>query len=108
MIAYSPLRLSQSTPVPLSIAGYRIEQCLGTDHQCGLYRVGCHGGHTLLLKAVPRNRASEAAQARLKHEFEVHRQLEVEGLVKVIELVEDDGHLALVYEDAGGQPLDRL
>ncbi|HYQ91038.1 MAG TPA: AAA family ATPase, partial [Candidatus Competibacteraceae bacterium] len=81
---------------------------MGTDPPCGLYRVGCHSGHTLLLKAVPRDRASEAAQARLKQEFEVHRQLEVEGLVRVIDRVEDDSHLALVYEDPGGQPLARL
>jgi predicted ATPase/signal transduction histidine kinase len=53
-------------------------------------------------------RCREEDLRRLRREYEVGRSLDVPAVVRPISLEAHEGMLALVLEDFGGQPLDRL
>lgn len=68
-----------------------------------LYRDG-----GVVVKVDAREVTSTGAVASVRHEFEILRGLELPGIVKVFGLVETEGGLALMMQDAGESNLARL
>ncbi|MFY9607735.1 MAG: sigma 54-interacting transcriptional regulator [Blastocatellia bacterium] len=59
----------------------------------------------VLLKTARRNPQGGAAVELLEHEFETLRELFIEGVPRVYELLRQEGQCCLVLEDRGGVPL---
>ncbi len=62
-------------------------------------------GLPVVLKTLRQDYPEPAALARLRHEFEIARILEIADVVKFLELVEHHNNAVLVEEDFGGQSL---
>ena len=60
----------------------------------------------VLLKTARRNSQGAAAFELLEREFETLRELFIEGVPRVYELLRQDGQCCLVLEDRGGAPLE--
>jgi len=65
-------------------------------------------GVPVVLKTLRQEYPEPAALARLRHEFELTRHLEISGVVKFFELLEHHNSAVLVEEDIGGQSLQAL
>ncbi|MDZ7266965.1 MAG: AAA family ATPase [candidate division KSB1 bacterium] len=65
-------------------------------------------GLPVILKTLRQEYPEPAALARLRHEFEIARELQFDGVVKFIELVEHHNSLVLVEEDFGGESLQAV
>ena len=86
---------------------YAIEQVIDDSAPRRLYRARrLRDGQRLLLKLVQRQAQREAQ--RLRREFALSRQCELEGVLRALDWSEDDQFCALILEDPGGEPLDRL
>ncbi len=63
---------------------------------------------TVIIKALRAEYPTPAEVARLKHEYEVIRGLNVEGIVQVLDVVDAEGGVALILEDFGGTALKEM
>jgi len=84
-------------------SGYTlIEQIDETQHS-RVYRARKEGQPgTVIIKALRSEYPTPAETARFKHECELIQGIEVEGVVKVLDVIDDEGQVALVMEDFGG------
>jgi PAS domain S-box-containing protein len=71
-----------------------------------LYRGSGNGLAPILLVAA--GEASPSAIERLQHEFALEAELDGDWSVRPVALTHYNGGMALVLEDPGGEPLDRL
>ncbi|MRG91992.1 ATP-binding sensor histidine kinase [Polyangium spumosum] len=62
----------------------------------------------VILKVLDRRRSRPRDLERLKHEYEIGKQLDLPTIVKPLGLETYEGMPALVMEDFGGESLDRL
>lgn len=87
---------------------YTIHQTLASNSRSVLYRgVRCEDGLPVVLKVLtPQHRSQHLAS--LRHEYEIGRALQVQAAVKPLSLETYEGYPALVFEDFGGESLDRL
>ena len=86
-------------------------QALREDGEFILYRgqrPGQEDEAPVLLLGPFSTRPSRESAKRLEHEFSLREDLHPEWAVRPLALVENDGRLMLVLDDAGGEPLDRL
>jgi PAS domain S-box-containing protein len=90
------------------LVGYVLDP-LRLDSEYILY-CGRHagGGAPILVLAPAAAQQSRANIERLEHEYALASQLDPEWAVQPIALTHRDGRTVLVFEDPGGEPLDRL
>lgn len=95
--------------VSLSFPGYDIKQIIYEGDDTVICRaVSLLNDQWVILKILKSEYPSIDAIARLKHEFNIAGNLDLEGVVKVIKTETHENRLALVFEDFGGQSLKQL
>jgi len=88
------------------LSGYALSPLRGGD--LPLHR-GVRDGENPILVVAPQDRdASIDLAARLEHEFELRSALDAAWAARPSALTRHGGRMALVLEDPGGEPLDRL
>ena len=87
-----------------SLSGYELS-VLRKGDLC-LYRGHRTGSPPILL--VTTDDDSVRSFKRLEHEFELKAHLNSAWAARPIALTQRNGSLALVFEDPGGEPLDRM
>lgn len=65
-------------------------------------------GKPVILKTNANEYPTPAEMARLKHEFDFNQQLDLPGVIRVLDLIQDGSRTWLVVEDIGGQSLKDL
>ncbi|WP_028215286.1 AAA family ATPase [Paraburkholderia mimosarum] len=82
---------------------------LWEDDERTFCRVGSPDGtDSVLVVRSAEEHPSTALLERLTHEFALKEQLNSAWAVRPIKLMREDGRIALVLEDRGGEPLERL
>jgi PAS domain S-box-containing protein len=88
---------------------YVILETLFQDRQKTLRRaIRVADGLPVVLKVLDLRHYRSKDLERLRHEYEVGKSLDLRATVKPLALETQEGMPALVLEDFGGQPLDRL
>ncbi len=92
-----------------TFAGYEvIERVDETPHSL-VYRARRQGQTaTVIIKALRSEYSTPAEVARFKHEFDLIRGLDIDGIVRVLDVIDDEGRVALVLEDFGGVNLKEI
>src|ERR1700693_880961 len=72
----------------------------------GFYRGSGNGLSPILL--VSADESSPGSVERIEHEFALKSELDADWAARPVALTHDNGRVALVLEDPGGMPLDRL
>ncbi len=91
-----------STLVP----GYDIAEVIYEGINTIIYRATSHlNQQKVILKILKEDYPTLNAITRLKHEYKVTENLDLEGIVKVLRLETKQNRLVLVLEDFGGQSL---
>ena len=99
---------NDNNPTAWQKHGLEVGETLHVGSDCLVRRATSKDGLPVVLKEpLPELAAADEAE-RLHQELAISGQLEVPGLRKVIELIEEDGRIALVLEDVGGQPLSEV
>ena len=66
----------------------------------------------VILKVLKKDRSTPVESARFKHEYRIiamlNNERKIEGVVEALSIVENDNILALIFEDFGGESLDKL
>src|SRR5271163_4490141 len=76
---------------------------------CRGWRSGGDGERSTALVLLPASeQPSSACLDRLAHEFELRDELDGDWAVRAVEFARDGGRVRLVFEDLGGEPLERL
>ncbi len=65
-------------------------------------------GMPVMLKTLRNERAAREAAARLKHEYEVARRLDVPGVIRVFAMERHNNQPMIELEDFGGDSLDNI
>jgi len=73
-----------------------------------LYRGSGDGLDPILLVAPVGEYFARESLKRLEHEHDLKAELDADWAVRPVDLSRHDGRIALVLEDPGGEPLDRL
>jgi len=90
------------------LVGYVLEP-LQLGSECILYRGRSANGTAPILVLAPAAASQSAANlARIEHEYSLASELDPDWAVRPKALARHDGHTMLVFEDPGGEPLDRL
>ena len=76
------------------------------EGEISLYRGSGNGLAPILLVAT--EETSVGCVERLEHEYALRAELEAEWAARPVALTHDNGRMALVLEDPGGVPADRL
>src|SRR5262245_31788315 len=74
----------------------------------GLLSDGTGKQRAVLIVAPAAEHPSRSILDRLTHEYELRDDLDAAWAVRPLDVMCDAGRTALVLEDAGGEPLDRL
>ncbi|MDP3844475.1 MAG: EAL domain-containing protein [Oxalobacteraceae bacterium] len=88
------------------IARYRLLDRIGTSTGSQLYRARCvaSGAPVVLKLLAPENLAAHAA--RFRREYEILSTLDVPGVVKAVDLIDESGRLMMILENFEGEPLE--
>jgi predicted ATPase/signal transduction histidine kinase/GAF domain-containing protein len=78
------------------------------DGEFPLHRARRGGERPILVVGLPGRNASAALAARLEREFALRSELDAAWAARPSELTRYNGAMALVLEDPGGEPLERL
>ena len=81
---------------------------LGTDFLYHLCRVSDRNNRTFLVKTAYSHEDQLVAIQRLRQEFEICYSQNFEGLIRPIEFIDQKEQVGFIFEDMGGQPLDRI
>lgn len=95
----------------LHISGYRSTEKLYESHNSLVYRAvreGTTDEHSVILKVLKPAYPSSEKVAWFKREYELTRDLALEGVVKVYELRKEAQQWVMVLEDFAGESLKRL
>jgi predicted ATPase/class 3 adenylate cyclase/tRNA A-37 threonylcarbamoyl transferase component Bud32 len=91
------------------LPGYRIAERIHLGSETEVYRgVQAKTGRPVLVKVLAADYPEPDQVARLTHEYEVGRTLDVDGLVPVLALERFRNSLALITADFGGEALREL
>ncbi len=86
----------------IQIPGYQIREKVYESKQTVIYRGVCdNDGKQVILKTPIESFPAPEELAQLKNEYELTRSLNVEGVVKVYDLVKFQNQMAIVLEDFG-------
>jgi len=89
--------------------GYTMVEPIDETLHSLVYRARKEGeSATVIIKALRTEYPTPAEVARFKHECELIRGLEVEGVVRVLDVIDHEGQVALVLEDFGGVTLKEI
>ena len=92
----------------IEIAGYKITETVHQGTQTVLYRAIGLDGTSRILKSLTLNQPTSESLARLRHEYELTRDLQINSIVKTVGF-ETVGHRAvMVMEDFGGRSLQQV
>lgn len=81
-------------------ASYDIREHVSETPYSAIYRANKpQSSHTVILKVLKTNDPAPSLIARFKHEFELIRNIKSKGVVRVLDIVEDQGCPALVMAD---------
>ncbi len=102
-------RASASGMASASAHRYTSPETLHRDDRTALYRA-CREDdrRSVVIKVVDPRRCRPGDLERLRHEYDVGASLDLSAIVRPLGLETYQGMPALVLEDPGGQPLDRL
>jgi PAS domain S-box-containing protein len=78
------------------------------DGDLTLHRSSGDGAGPILIVTPAADYPSREAVRRLEHEYELRAALDMSWAARPVELAPRGGRMALVLEDPGGEPLDRL
>src|SRR6266508_6883676 len=88
---------------------YAIAETLHESGGTTMYRaVLCADRRSVILKVVDPRRCAPRALDRQRREYEIGRSLDLAAVARPLALVTHQGMPALVVEDSGGEPLDRV
>ncbi|HEX9400596.1 MAG TPA: protein kinase, partial [Anaeromyxobacter sp.] len=88
---------------------YTATETLHQDGRTTLYRAFRSGDpRSVILKVLDPHRCRERDLERLRHEYEMGVSLDVKSIARPLGLETYRGMPALVLEDCGGEPLERL
>ena len=73
-----------------------------------LYKSSAQDGKPVILKATKSGTDLKIACRRLRREYEVCQQLQINGIIRPLKLLEVNARSILVLEDSGYQPLDSI
>ncbi|MGB3650359.1 MAG: AAA family ATPase [Rivularia sp. (in: cyanobacteria)] len=94
-----------STLVP----GYDITEVIYEGINTTIYRGTSYlNQQKVILKILKEDYPSLDAITRLKHEYKITENLDLEGIVKILRLETEQNRLVLVLEDFGGQSLKKV
>ena len=92
---------------PNSAAGYKVLEIIGKSRYATVYRASREQDpRPLLIQVLEIQAPSTGGMARLRHEYELVRALDADGIVKLLDLIDFDGKPALVMEAFDGIPLN--
>ena len=93
----------------ITFPGYTVVEQIDGTSRCSRYRARIDGeSQTVVIKVLHGAKTSPAEVARLRHEHTLIRGLEIDGIIRPLEVIEQDGCIALVMEDFDGIPLGRI
>lgn len=91
------------------IPGYQVMEKLGETFCSTVYRARKTGQEkTVIIKVLRVQDPSFEQIARLKHEYELIKGVDIEGIVKPVDFITCDGMPAIVMEDFGGVSLKQI
>ena len=92
-----------------SVPGYQILEKLFRGRETAIYRgLQLDGERPVVIKMLGTDVADADAIARLHHEYEILRGLELEGVVRALALEQTPAGMALILADCGGQSLRQI
>src|SRR5215213_8836515 len=91
-----------------TFANYRILGSIYEGAYTAIYRGVQHKTGTPVIIKVLKNAQDLRETARLKHEYQIAKNLDIPGIVRPLSLETDNNQLALILEDSGGTPLSDL
>ena len=92
----------------IELAGYKITEIIHQGTQTVLYRAIGLDGKSRILKSLILNQPTSESVARLRHEYQITRDLEINNIVKTLGF-ETVGHrVVIVMEDFGGRSLQQI
>jgi len=98
-----------STSLPIKLNNYTLTEKIGETSNSIVYRGVRNGSRkTVVVKALRAPHMSAAQATGLKHEYDIIRRIDIDGIIKTIDFIDQDGMLALVLEDFGGISLKQL
>jgi predicted ATPase/signal transduction histidine kinase/tRNA A-37 threonylcarbamoyl transferase component Bud32 len=93
----------------LKIPGYDLTEIIHEGANTVIYRgITQPEAQPVILKILKADYPTFEDIARLKHEYKMTENLDIEGIVKVLRLENHKNRLALVFEDFGGQSLKQV
>lgn len=93
----------------IQVAGYRIVEELVVGRDSVVSRaIREVDGRAVVLKTLKSEFPSRRQVAPLRHEYEIARQLEIDGVLRPLALEEQGGRVSLIVEDVGGRSLKTL
>jgi predicted ATPase/signal transduction histidine kinase/CheY-like chemotaxis protein/tRNA A-37 threonylcarbamoyl transferase component Bud32 len=91
-----------------TFANYRILGPIDEGVYTAIYRgVEHETGRPVIIKVL-KNAQNLRESARLKHEYQIAKDLDIAGIVRPLSLEDDNNQLGLILEDSGGTPLSDL
>ena len=100
---------SISRPEKPEISGYSLEEVILESSRSLLWRGRRQSdGLSVLIKGAVSPQQSAQEQAEMRHEHEITRALEIDGVLRSEELVHCENGWALILENTGGLPLRKL
>ena len=92
----------------IELAGYEITETIHQGTQTVLYRATGLDGASRILKSLTLNQPTAQSLARLRHEYQITRDLQINNIVKTLGF-ETVGHrVVIVMEDFGGQSVQQV
>ncbi|QRG67513.1 helix-turn-helix transcriptional regulator [Brevibacillus choshinensis] len=89
-----------------AIPGYTLHELIYQSEKKSIYRaVRKADGRSLIIKALTGNKITTSDTAKLMHEYEVTKHLNIAGIVKPLYQEQTGGTVVLVMEDNGGLSL---
>ncbi len=106
---YAPTVVKRTRVTDDDLPGYRIAEQVYKGSETEVYRgVQLETRRMVMIKVLAADYPSPEQVARLTHEYEVTKDLNIDGVVKILGLERFRNSLALITEDFGGESLRAL
>src|SRR5438309_6855044 len=101
--------LTSERTLMLQLAAYTTTAEVYQGGEAALYRGYRNADHApVAIKVLKGDHPDARAVAKLRHEHALLKDLAIPGVVRSYGLEKDDGRLALILEDLGGEPLHAI
>ncbi|BBM82877.1 AAA family ATPase [Candidatus Uabimicrobium amorphum] len=91
----------------LTLQGYKITERIYEGRETEVFK-GYKNQQALIFKSLKGEYPSRRALARFRREYEIVKNLDIDGIVEVVDLVEYRNSLVIVLKDFGGVPLSKV